>query len=383
MNDNLKKQKIVSIFFHSCFIISVLLFFRYNSILRPIVNDAIYKEFLSALILLFMVYINYLYFIPKFFLKRKLAIFFMFFLTSICLATSLEMILVIPNIITRFPSSFNEQNIRSCIMMQSIFVGGRDSAFLLFFFVIRIFEHEKQTLEKERIALAKNKGFICVPSGKDTLETISISDISYIIHERNYTFIHTLDGKKYVKYTSLSNIEDILPDTQFLRINRKVIIPICEIVRFSQDSVTISYGNPSQEMTFPLSKNFVPDLKERFASAVGLNYPDVGLNIQNDGLKIVSDGLNDGLNSADLGVFLSSIAYNEELLSICRMIAKDPSITMKNMSEQLQVSLKTIERKIKYLKDKGILQHSGAKKNGEYVFTSSISSVVTRWLACD
>ena len=80
---------------------------------------------------------------------------------------------------------------------------------------------------------------------------------------------------------------------------------------------------------------------------------------------------------------MDNIAHNEDLLILCQIIAKDPSVTMKNLSDQLGVSLKTVERRIKILKDKGILQHSGAKKNGEYVFAPSISVDVLNCLTSD
>ena len=80
---------------------------------------------------------------------------------------------------------------------------------------------------------------------------------------------------------------------------------------------------------------------------------------------------------------MDNITHDEDLLILCRIIAKDPSVTMKSLSDQLKVSLKTVERKLKILKDKGILQHCGAKKNGEYVFSPSISDSVINWLTTD
>ena len=248
---------------------------------------------------------------------------------------------------------------------------------------VRLFENEKQTLEKERIALAKNKGFICVPSGKETIETINISDISYILHERNYTYLYTIDGNRYCKYCSLSSMEELLPENLFIRVNRNTIIHLNKITSYTEDSVSILYGNPAQDISFTLSEKYVPNIREKIASAVGLNLSVDGLNSKNDGLNNPSEDLNDDLNTACLEDFLNNREHNEELLALCRMIAKNPSVTMKSLSDQLGVSLKTIERRIKNLKDKGILQHSGAKKNGEYVFASSIPGSVINWLTTD
>lgn len=380
MRNKTKIQELFKITCHVIFITVFLWCFGHFSFLRPAAFGAIYKEYFSASIVLLMLYSNYLVFIPQFYLTRKYKLFLFLFLTSLLATSAIEMLIIIPNITKCYPSSFNEHDVFIATLINSFFVGCRNLAFLLFFFVLRIFEHERETLEKERIALAKNKGIICVPNGKNNVETISISDISYILHERNYTYLYTIDGNRYCKYCSLSSMEKILPENLFLRVNRNTIISLNKITHYTENSISILYGNPSREMTFSVSENYVPNVKEILNSGGGLNYPDDGLNSQNDGLNNPSEDLIDGLNTAYLEKFLDNIEHNEELLILCRMIAKNPSVTMKSLSDQLGVSLKTIERRIKILKDKGILQHSGAKKNGEYVFASSIPESVINWL---
>lgn len=183
MSKTKQKKFIVRFIIHVLFVLGLLLFFRYNSILRPVAKNAPNKEYVAALILLLMLYTNYLLIIPRFFFKREFVIFLALSLTSVFLATFFEMFLVLPNIKNCY-SSTNNLQINSLIMMQSFLVGGRNMSFFLFFFVIRIFENERQILEKERIALAKNKGFICVTNGKENMKTISILDISYILHKK-------------------------------------------------------------------------------------------------------------------------------------------------------------------------------------------------------
>ena len=375
------KKIIVRTVLNVFFIIGLLYFFRNNSILRPIAKGAYYKEYLSALFLLSMIYFNYLILTPKFFQKRRYFLFFILALAGVLISSGAEMRLVFPNIKNCFPNSLDDPQTKLYFLDVFQLIGLRNTGFFLFFFVLRIFEHERETLEKERIALAKNKGFICVPNGKDNMKTISISNISYILHERNYTYIHTIDGSRYCKYCSLSSMEELLPENLFLRVSRNTIISINIITRFTDDSVTILYGNPAQEISFTLSEKYVPNMREKIAATVGLNLSADGLNSKNDGLKGRSGGINEGINKANLEEFMDSIAHNEDLLILCQIIAKDPSVTMKSLSDQLGVSLKTVERRIKILKDKGILQHSGAKKNGEYVFSPSISPSVLNWLA--
>ena len=377
------KKIIVRTVLNVLFIIGLLYFFRNNSILRPIAKGAYYKEYLSALFLLSMIYANYLFFIPKLFQKRHYVLYFILAIGGILISSSVEILLVSSNIKSCFPASFDDTQMKLYYINVFQLINLRNTGFLLFFFVLRIFEHERETLKKERIALAKNKGFICVPNGNENIKTISISDISYILHEKNYTYIHTIDGNRYCKYCSLSSMEELLPENLFIRVNRNAIIPLNKITRYTEDSVSILYGNPAQEISFTLSEKYVPNIREKIASAGGLNLSADGLNSKNDGLNGRSGGLNEGINKANLEEFMDNIAYNEDLLILCQIIAKDPSVTMKSLSDQLGVSLKTVERRIKILKDKGILQHSGAKKNGEYVFAPSITESIINWLITD
>ena len=267
---------------------------------RPLAKGAYYKEYLSAFFLLILLYANYLFFVPEFFQKRRYFLFFILALAGILGSSSMEMLLVLPNIKSCFPDTFDNFQLKLVYTHLFYLIGLRNTGFLLFFFVLRIFEHERETLEKERIALVKNKGIICVPNGKNIMETISISDISCILHERNYTYLYTNDGNRYCKYCSLSSMEKLLPEDLFLRVNRNTIIPLNKITHYTEDSVTILYGNPAQEKTFSLSENYVPIVKELLSSTGGLNLPNDGLNSQDDGLNNPSEDLNDGLNTACL-----------------------------------------------------------------------------------
>lgn len=379
MSIEIKRPEVVQIFLHLCFIVGVIFFFRYNSLLRPATLGALYKEYISALFMLIMIYVNYFYIIPHYFLKRDYLVFLLLSLVSILLASFLEMTLVTPYIKASLPSSFNEQDIRISIIMHFLFISGRNTAFFLFFFMLKVLENEIQCREKEQITLAQSKGYISVPT-RDSIKYISLSEIFYIIHEKNYCYIHTQNGNNYSKYISLMKMDGYLPENLFIRINRNIIINKNNIVSCTKEEVTIYSDYSGEEKIFSLSEKYVPNMREKIASAGGLNHLYGGLNSQDGGLKDRFGGLNESIDMANLEKFMDNIAHDEDLLNLCRIIAKDPSVTTKSLSEQLHIPLRTIERKIKYLKDNGVLQHNGAKKNGGYAFSPSVSPTVLNWL---
>lgn len=375
MNKIVRTQKLIKIFFHLCFVISVFFLFRYNSILRPLAEKDYYKEYLSALFMVIMLYINYFLLIPHFFLKRKTVIYLLLSLTSIVMISFLEIILLTSNIKDCLPHELSNDEIRKFILVDFFSVCGRNMLFLLFFFMLKIFENERKIRDNEQLALAKSKGFISV-STKDSTKYISVSEIFYILHEKNYCYIHTFDGNKYSKYVSLTKMSDYLPDIQFIRINRNIIINKGNIISFTRENVTIYNGCSSEEKIFSLSENYIPDVKELMAENVGLKSKSVGLN--GDFVGINSE--NDGLKKIDLEEFKEIIAKDEDLLQLCKQLAVNQSINMKKFSETKGVSLRTIERKMQYLKENNVIQHEGARKNGNYAFTPFLSEEVMAWL---
>ena len=77
------------------------------------------------------------------------------------------------------------------------------------------------------------------------------------------------------------------------------------------------------------------------------------IGFKNDG---ISDGLNVGLN---VGLNLSEL--DKDVLTL---IASDSFITNAEISEKLAKSIRTIERRIKVLKENNCLERVGAKKTG-------------------
>jgi len=62
-------------------------------------------------------------------------------------------------------------------------------------------------------------------------------------------------------------------------------------------------------------------------------------------------------------------------VEIIELIKENPKITAKEMSEKLELSLKTIEKHLKTLRDTSKIKHIGAKKSGEWIVESKESEV--------
>ena len=84
-----------------------------------------------------------------------------------------------------------------------------------------------------------NDAFIFVKSDKMMVK-ILLSEITYVESLRNYVAIYQTDGKMVKTMNTISNIEEKLPETNFLRVHRSFIIAIDKIDSFTSGSFKIN-----------------------------------------------------------------------------------------------------------------------------------------------
>jgi ATP-dependent DNA helicase RecG len=110
----------------------------------------------------------------------------------------------------------------------------------------------------------------------------------------------------------------------------------------------------SAGMSMPISRensNTKSDLNEQKTQN------DVGINVGiNDPLTHDDVGINESLSQDDVGINL----MREVLL----LLIKDNKITTNEIAEKFEVSVRTIERKLKKLREYGFIKRVGSNKSG-------------------
>jgi len=82
---------------------------------------------------------------------------------------------------------------------------------------------------------------------------------------------------------------------------------------------------------------------------------------ENVGVHVGDVGVNVGVNVGDVGVNVGVKA------NIIKFIKENPSISVKELSNLLNITTRTIERNIKQLKDIGVLERIGSDKTGSWI----------------
>ena len=80
-----------------------------------------------------------------------------------------------------------------------------------------------------------------------------------------------------------------------------------------------------------------------------------------------NDAQNDAKNDAQ--TLIISVRQNDLL----KLIKANKKITRAELSEKLNISKKTVERDIKYLKEQGILSYKGSARTGEWIISKNRS----------
>ena len=75
---------------------------------------------------------------------------------------------------------------------------------------------------------------------------------------------------------------------------------------------------------------------------------------------------NVGVNNEDVGVNVG-VNLNKTQRKIVELIRNNPSITIEEMAKFADVATRTIERNIKKLKEREIIDRVGADKNGKWI----------------
>ena len=116
--------------------------------------------------------------------------------------------------------------------------------------VNKVLDYEKLMSQKEH----ESDHMFVKASGK--MERIMFSQVLYIESLQNYVLIQTTD-KKIVTYSTLKNIEALLPANRFIKIHKSFIVAISKISSLQGNNVYI--GNTS----IPISRKLKDDIRNK------------------------------------------------------------------------------------------------------------------------
>lgn len=301
-----KHRKGIVLLLNMLFWMIICFFFVRFSLLRPICDNHIYKELISVLLIMSVVFTTRHLFIPKLFSRGRYDMFWTVSVCTLLLVALLEILLVKPDIEHKIYSALNT-NTYFLYIYGRVFI--RDSFFFAWFLVLHLYTQQRDTFRaKQRASVMEHRSVQFSLPGH-TEVSIPIDLILYIQETGHETRVHCTNGEIVTIANPLSYCKEMIP-------------------------VSLWTFDGTNKMVF-----------HRHLSEYFINQSDQG--------------------TRDIK---SVVLLSQRQFQIFEFIRQHPNCTapfiMENMSGKH--SLRTIEREIALLREKGLVAHTGSSKGGGY-----------------
>ena len=315
-----------------------LYWFCNNSLLRPSPGNAHFKEFIIGGLLLIICYLNAFVLHPTLFQRNKAA-YVMSSVISVLVALLVEFSWLYNDIMSCLLRSFTPTEAHAYYWNCVFYAFLRDLGLVSFTFLICELKSNRVQKNTTEILLMKTDNKIEVKDFSGNNILLNYKQIRFCEQERNQTKIYANEEDIFFRYGSLANIQNIVGNEYFLQINRNTLVARKYIERYSDGQLwLLDEKNP-----FEVSSKFKN--QKEFQT-----------------LNQKSDNSQQNEEKSKK----KAAPNNEKTKMLYQLIAKNPDIPAIKLSKMTGMSPSTINRNLKQLKDKGLIEYSGSKKTGGY-----------------
>lgn len=351
MSENAKSA--LRIFGHVVFCASIILFFGNFCTLRTADCQHIYKEYISGLAVLAIVYLNKFILFPRYYVQRKYYKYALWTFASVLFAFLFEMLLVGPDIYKVLSSKSLLFNTFIYLFFEGFYIFLRDLSFatitfavLAMFFYMKISQDKDLSLFKE---FSKIEARTC--DKRATVTFVSVDDIAYCKQEQNYTYLYLVNGEKRCRCGTLREMVTILCDKYAIQISRNIIAVYKNICSYNDSEVRVKVL--PRDVFLPFSKNYKNRACEFIFQYTGKK-------------KSPKTTSADDSQSKSKKRMISVNQSNQMQSVILDFIANHPGCSAAAIKKNRTVSQSTINRILAQLKTQGLIEHVGSKKSGGY-----------------
>lgn len=262
-------KTILKVLFHLLFWVAFFWYFTTNNNLRPFPAVHLYKEYVIAAVILVASYLVYFFLTPKYYLAGYLDRFVMSVVVLVLALNIFEFTLLRNDLLlwkTAFPREYYEPHYLQMFLLVMV----RNICILGFFFLLRSNRHYAELNRAERKGLLNNTSYYNIVVSSKQVETVKVTEIMYVRHQKNYSYFYLSDGTHYPQYVSLTKVIEELPESLFLRISRSTIINTAYIMRFEKDIFTLQAIREAAvvEANLPISATYKDEVEAYLATLV-------------------------------------------------------------------------------------------------------------------
>ena len=354
----MNKNKLTYFLGHIIFCLLLFYWFYYNSILRPACVNAMYKEIISAAIVLLLIYVNYFIAVPKLFLKNLYIKYIILSISILILFGIIEVLMVESNIAQCVRNAFpDEDTYNSYLRSLVLLIILRDGGFYFFFTLLSLYKNQKtNTLKMENTLLQEKNTKVFLQTNGVSI-SFNTNKIVYFEQNENKTTLYSTYGSHYTIYSSLSDQERSFGD-RCIKINRNTLVFYDKIVSFNQEYLMVKDAKNGGTTPLTFFKNnpltVYTTLQKKLPH---LEQLEAVILPQKEDFDTVKENKDD----ENTKIWQCKMEILEE-------IKQNPGINSLKLFENLQkkISLRTLRRRLKELKADGKITYKGSDKTGGY-----------------
>jgi len=255
--------------------------------------------------------------------------------------------------------AFTGRDYRSFILNVLFMIILRNGSIYLFFSVLGLYYYNKKKTLQEKKAITTEEGIASFLRCNGKNIVLKTSKIVYFIQQRNDTIIHTTDGKCYLIYSSLKDIQEQLGEN-FLKISRNTLVNCDNIINFTHDHLLVKESKHSKLVSLDYFKN-------NPSSIYAILQKTTPLLEQKNNTITPKNNVIGGLSDAK---YDEKTKYDGLHKLILEEIQKNPNISAQELVRIFKgnISLRTLERRLQELKSFGLIKsHRGGKERGYYI----------------
>ena len=333
--------------------ITIWLFVR-NSILRPF-TGSLFKESLSAVLLLGSLYANYFLLYPKIYKKYSFVIYCLAVVFIALAVAVIDLAIAYPNIMSCNAQLIQYVGFYNFFSTTLFFTAGRNLALNFFPYLFRERQHLRQSLDKEREIVYERVRMLDVTDKNSDIQLISIDEIFYCQQQRNFTVIYTVQNKSYTRLGSMRHLEQLFGDEAFIRITSTLLVPF-QYIQSCQDNVVVMRKMPWEKnpTAFQLEPKTSGEITERIAEFMS----------QKDVVLGGKEGVETSVST--VGKQKPATPLDEKIREVLSYIENHANCNSADIIAGTKYSLSTIERCLSELRKQGLIEHTGSKKSGGY-----------------
>jgi hypothetical protein len=335
---------------HLLFCLFIIAFFGNFCTLRIASCQHIYKEYLSGVIVLMIVYANYFVLFPRYYEKSLFLKYSLWTFVSVIVAFLLEMLLVAPEISATYGAPSRMFTMEG-VVIDGFYVLLRDISFAtVTFTTLAMNYYRKRALEHEIVLLEEYNMIEAKRRGKDTtLCRINLNAVSYCQQNDNFTQIHLVDGQVLYRDGTLRNFVKLICNHHGVQISRNVIVPYKNIKSFNQSGVVVKSSPQNVILSFTSS------YQQNACIQI----------MQNTG-KLESGDISRALLPKQQSKSLTNNQRKQQRDILLEYISKHPNCSAADIKKNRRISQSTVNRILAQLKKEGLIEYVGSKKTGGY-----------------